>query len=43
MLVGPKIASQNKTVYYSEDKAKLGQMQYGQKNIKGNWYMMKLF
>ncbi|MCF2623602.1 KxYKxGKxW signal peptide domain-containing protein [Ligilactobacillus salivarius] len=33
-----KIASQNKTVYYSEDKAKLGQMQYGQKNIKGNWY-----
>ena len=33
-----RIASQNKTVYYSEDKAKLGQMQYGQKNIKGNWY-----
>ena len=33
-----KITSQNKTVYYSEDKAKLGQMQYGQKNIKGNWY-----
>ncbi len=34
-----RIESQNKTVYYSEDKDKLGQMQYGQKNIKGNWYM----
>ena len=33
-----RIESQNKTVYYSEDKDKLGQMQYGQKNIKGNWY-----
>ncbi|OQR14721.1 glucosyltransferase-S, partial [Ligilactobacillus salivarius] len=32
------IPSQGKTVYYSKDKDKLGQMLYGQKNINGRWY-----
>ncbi|OQR14753.1 glucosyltransferase-S, partial [Ligilactobacillus salivarius] len=32
------IPSQSKTVYYSKDKNKLGQMLYGQKNINGRWY-----
>ncbi|OQR17674.1 hypothetical protein B6U40_10515, partial [Ligilactobacillus salivarius] len=32
------IPSQNKTVYYSEDKAKLGQMQYGKTKVNGKTY-----
>ena len=32
------IPDQNKTVYYSEDKAKLGQMQFGWQNINNNSY-----
>ena len=32
------IPDQNKTVYYSVDKAKLGQMQYGWQNISNNSY-----
>ncbi|MGY3820430.1 N-acetylmuramoyl-L-alanine amidase [Ligilactobacillus salivarius] len=37
------IPSQNKTVYYSEDKAKLGQMQYGKTGIKGKTYYFDTF
>ncbi|MBE7387962.1 N-acetylmuramoyl-L-alanine amidase, partial [Ligilactobacillus salivarius] len=37
------IPSQNKTVYYSEDKAKLGQMQYGKTGIKGKIYYFDTF
>ena len=37
------IPSQNKTVYYSEDKAKLGQMQYGKTEIKGKTYYFDTF
>ena len=37
------IPSQNKIVYYSEDKAKLGQMQYGKQNIDGHWYLFNTF
>ncbi|MEL1193531.1 hypothetical protein AADX88_12450, partial [Staphylococcus epidermidis] len=32
------IPDQNKTVYYSEDRAKLGQMQFGWQNISNNNY-----
>ena len=38
-----RIESQNKTVYYSEDKAKLGQMQYGKTGIKGKTYYFDTF
>ena len=38
-----RIESQNKTVYYSEDKDKLGQMQYGKQNIDGHWYLFNTF
>ena len=37
------IPSQNKTVYYSEDQAKLGQMQYGKTEIKGKTYYFDTF
>ena len=38
-----RIESQNKTVYYSEDKDKLGQMQYGKTGIKGKTYYFDTF